>query len=467
MTTDAFTEIPAQQGPETPEAAAGRVEEMVLGACLMATPAADPVPVVAQILDAPRTWYRPHHETIWRAVLALHGRSKPTGLPMVEAELRRSGDLDRVGGFVQLSQIAQQACLSVEVEHYAEIVHGYARLRRYHEALVRGMQTARQADPAGVTGAIAAHQAELEHLAADETADDGLFGLFGDGLQEHLDSLESTIEAAAVTGLRDLDAKLKLRPGNIVLVAGRPAMGKSAATLGVALANASSGRATLVHSLEMGRSEVTNRVLSNRSRVALDHLMEGGPAVTEDDWTRMARRLPELETLPLFMDYTPRVTPALVRTRIKAVHRATGQVPLVIIDYVQLMYTDQRNSRQSAYERVSEVSRELKIIAEETGAVIICCAQLNRGSEHREGKRPAASDLRDSGQLEQDASAIILLHREDAYEPASPRAGESELILAKNRNGPTGTVTVAHQFHYSRLRDMTREGEGPGAYQGH
>lgn len=455
----ATLDIPGQASEETPEAATARVEAMVLGACFMATPAHDPVPAVAQILSDDGDWYRPHHETIWRAILALHARSKPTGVPMVEAELRRSDELAKVGGFVQLSQIAAQACLAVEVEHYAEIVHGYARLRRYQQALTRGMQTARRADPVGVTDAIAAHQAELEHLAADQSGDDGMFGHFSDGLQDHLDSLETTVEAAAVTGLTDLDQVLKMRPGNVVVVAGRPAMGKSAATLGIALANADSGRPTLVHSLEMGRSEVTNRVLSNRSRVALHHLMDGGDAITEDDWTRMARRLPELEALPLWMDYTPRVTPGLVRTRIKSLIRQTGRAPLVIIDYIQLMYTDQRNSRQTAYDRVSEVSREIKIIAEETGAVIICCAQLNRGSEHREGKIPQTSDLRDSGQLEQDASAIVLLHREDAYTPDSPRAGESDMILSKNRNGPTCTVTVAHQFHYSRLRDMSTDSD--------
>jgi replicative DNA helicase len=126
----------------------------------------------------------------------------------------------------------------------------------------------------------------------------------------------------------------------------------------------------------------------------------------------------------------------------------------VIIDYLQLMDTDQRGGRQSPYERVSEVSRELKMIAEETGAVIICCAQLNRGSEHRQDKLPTVSDLRDSGQIEQDASAVILLHREDAYEPASSRAGEVDLIVGKNRNGATRTVTVAHQLHYGRIRDM-------------
>ncbi|MFE7503663.1 DnaB helicase C-terminal domain-containing protein, partial [Streptomyces albidoflavus] len=278
-------------------------------------------------------------------------------------------------------------------------------------------------------------------------------------LQDHVDSLETTEEPAAITGFRDVDHVMKMLPGNVVLVAGRPAMGKSAVTLGIALANAAVGRPTLVHSLEMGRKEVTNRVLSNRSRVALHHLMDGGDALTDQDWTRIARRLPDLAALPLWMDYTPRITPGLVRTRIKSLIRQTGRAPLVIIDYIQLMYTDHRNPRQSAYERISEVSREIKIIAEETGAVIICCAQLNRGSEHRDGKIPQISDLRDSGQLEQDASAIVLLHREDAYDKESPRSGESDLIICKNRNGPTTTVTVAHQFHYSRLRDMTREND--------
>ncbi|MGY4973467.1 replicative DNA helicase [Streptomyces nigrescens] len=449
--------LPAQQSAEM-ASASKEAEAAVLGACLLATPAYDPVADTAQVMGD-GDWSHPPHETIWRAIVTLHGRSRPTGVPLVEAELRRTGDLDRVGGTDQLAHLATQACTAAEAGHYAEIVHGYARLRRYQQALVRGMQTARHSDPAGVADAIAAHQAELEHLAADRSGDDEMFGRFGDGLDDHLAGLETTVEAAAITGLSDLDAVLKLRPGNVVVVAGRPAMGKSAMTLGVALANAASGRPTLVHSLEMGREEVTNRVLAAKARVGLHHLMEGGSAVTDDDWTRIARRLPDLRELPLWMDYSPRITPGRVRSRITSLIRQTGRAPLVVIDYVQLMYTDQRSARQSTYERVSEVSRELKIIGEETGAVIFCCAQLNRGSEHREGKRPQVSDLRDSGQLEQDASGIILLHREDAYDPESSRAGESDLILGKNRNGPTCTITVAHQFHYSRLRDMAPEAE--------
>ncbi|QNP67957.1 replicative DNA helicase [Streptomyces genisteinicus] len=455
-TFEEIVDLPGSAG-QAQQRPGAEAEAAVLGACLMASPGGfDPIAAAAAVLgDQDRDFAEPHHGVIWQAVLALHARSRPTGVPMVEAELRSTGDLERVGGLVRLSQIAHQACSPGEAEHYAHLVHGYARQRRYEQTLVRGMQMARQADPSAVNGLIAAHQAELEHLAADQGPEQaGLFGKFHEGLQEHLDTLEHPVIASAITGLTDLDMVLKMRPGNMILVAARPAMGKSALTLGIALANAGSDRPTLVHSLEMGKAEVTNRVLSSQARVGLHHLTDGGPAITEDDWSRIARRLPDLDSLPLWMDYTARVTPHLVRTRIKHIVRTTGRVPLVVIDYIQLMETDQRNSRQTAYERVSEVSRELKIIAEETGAVIVCCAQLNRGSENREGKLPQTSDLRDSGQLEQDASAVILLHREDAYDKASPRAGESDLIVSKNRGGVCCTVTVAHQFHYSRLRDM-------------
>ncbi|MEV5177133.1 DnaB-like helicase C-terminal domain-containing protein [Streptomyces flaveolus] len=437
---------------ESPEA-----EACVLGACLLATPAYDVVADAGRVLGDGSA-LSPANEAVWRAITALHGRNQPTGLPMVEAELRRTGDLDRAGGIVRLSQLASAACGSGEVEHYADLVVGYAALRRYRASLVRAEQTARQIAPADVPDAIRAHQAELDYLSLGESEADAHYGRLGDDLHEHVKSLEESVEASAVTGLRDLDEVVKLRPGNVVVIAGRPAMGKSAVTLGIALANAASGRPTLVHSLEMGKAEVNNRVLASRAQIGLHRLMDGGPAIQDSDWTRMLKVLPDLKTLPLWMDYSARITPSRVRNRIKALIRETGRAPLVIIDYLQLMDTDQRGGRQTAYERVSEVSRELKIIAEDTGAVIICCAQLNRGSEHREGKRPMVSDLRDSGQIEQDASVIILLHREDAYDPYSAHAGEVELIVGKNRNGPTCTVTVAHQLHFGRIRDMGSEG---------
>ncbi|MGV9349477.1 replicative DNA helicase [Streptomyces spiralis] len=431
-------------------------EAAVLGACLLATPAYDPVADAARIL-ADGDWSAPANELVWATITRLHGASRPTGLPMVEAELRRTGDLERAGGVVRLSQLASGACGPGEVGYYADLVHGYAALRRFQAALTRAVQASQLTAPTDVLDAIRAHQAELDVLALGDGKTDAHYGRLGDELDEHLRTLETPIEAAAVTGLVDLDHVVKLRSGNVVVVAGRPGMGKSALTLGVALANAASGRPTLVHSMEMGKPEVLNRVLAARARVGLHHLMDGGPANDDGDWTRMVQVLPELSALPLWMDYAARLTLSRVRHRIKALTRETGHPPLVIIDYLQLMDTDQLNNRQSPYERVSEISRELKVIAEETSAVIICCAQLNRGSEHREGKRPAVSDLRDSGQIEQDASVIILLHREDYYEPASEHAGEVDLIVGKNRNGVTTTVTVAHQLHFARIRDMARE----------
>ncbi|MFD5589451.1 replicative DNA helicase [Streptomyces sp. NPDC127063] len=436
---------------ESPEA-----EACVMGACLMATPAHDAVADAARVLGDGEA-LSPANQLVWSAIVRLHGASRPTGLPMVEAELRRTGELERAGGPLRLSQLATAACGPDLVEHYAELVQGYLAVRRYTAALARAQQTARQVSPTDVPDAIRAHQAELDALAVGAAEADAHFGRLGDDLIDHLKSLEEPVQAAAVTGLVDLDMVVKMRPGNVIVVAGRPAMGKSALTLGVALANAHSGRPTLVHSMEMGKAEVLNRVMAARARVGLHRLMDGGPALEDDDWSRMMRALPDLSALPLWTDYASRVTPSRVRHRIKALTRETGQAPLVIIDYLQLMDTDQRNGRQTPYERVSEISRELKIIAEETGAVMICCAQLNRGSEHREGKRPQVSDLRDSGQLEQDASAIILLHREDAYEPESARAGEVDLIIGKNRNGPTTTVTVAHQLHFGRIRDMAKD----------
>ncbi|MBM7087161.1 replicative DNA helicase [Streptomyces sp. S12] len=431
-------------------------ERRALGACLLATPAYDPVADVARAVRE-GDWYEPAHGLVWSAVQRLHGHGRPTGVPAVEAELRSTGNLERVGGPAGLSQIASSACSSVEAGHYADLVHGYAQVRRYQAALVRGMQGARIADPLSVPETIAAHQAELEYLAADD--EDDSFGRFGDDLDAHLDSLAVSVPPSAITGFKDLDALMKLMPGQMTLVAARPAMGKSAFALGVATANARAGGPTLVHSLEMGRGEVSNRILSARARVAFHHLRDGADSLRQEDWDRMDRFVPELRGLPLWMDYSARVSPARIRSRIKTIVRETGRAPLVILDYLQLMQTDQRNSRQTPYERVTEISRELKILASDTGAVLIALAQLNRGPEQRQDKRPQVGDLRDSGALEQDADNIILLHRDDYYEPESERAGETDLIVAKHRNGPTGTVTVGHQFHYSRLRDMSGEEE--------
>lgn len=449
MTT--ATDIPAT------EAVSAEAEGAVLGACLLATPSYDPVADAAQAIEE-GDWHEPAHARVWSAVVRLHGAGRPTGVPAVEAELRRAGELEKAGGFVKLSQLVSQACSSVEVGHYAGLVHGYAVLRRYKATLRRGLQGADVADPHAVGDTIAVHQAEVEHLAAGAEGGDGVFVRLGDDIADHLQNrLTTDVTPDAVTGLRDLDELIKLQAGTMTVVAARPAMGKSAFALGIAVANASAGHPSLVHSLEMGRVEINNRVLAARSRVEFSHLRDGAKGLTEGDWERLNRHAPDLRELPLWIDYTARLSPARIRSRVKTLTRQAGRPPLVVVDYLGLMQTDQRSNRQSLYERVTEISRELKILADETGIVLIALAQLNRASEQRADKRPTASDLRDSGALEQDADNIILLHREDYYEPECLAAGETELIVAKHRAGATKTVKVAHQFHYSRLRDMAPE----------
>ncbi len=206
---------------------------------------------------------------------------------------------------------------------------------------------------------------------------------------------------------------------------------------------------TVVFSLEMGRNEITMRLLSAEARVPM-HVMRTGQ-MSDDDWARLARRMSEVADAPLFIDDSPNMSLMEIRAKCRRL-KQRHDLKLVIIDYLQLMSSSRRvESRQ---QEVAEMSRSLKLLAKELDVPVVALSQLNRGPEQRQDKKPMLSDLRESGSIEQDADVVILLHREDAYERESPRAGEADLIVAKHRNGPTATVTVAFQGHYSRFVDM-------------
>jgi replicative DNA helicase len=225
-------------------------------------------------------------------------------------------------------------------------------------------------------------------------------------------------------------------------------------TLALDLARAASvkhGLTAAFFSLEMSRNEITMRLLSAEARVAL-HAMRSG-TMNDDDWTRLARRMSEVSEAPLFIDDSPNMSMMEIRAKCRRL-KQQHDLRLVVIDYLQLMTSGKRvESRQV---EVSEFSRSLKLLAKELGVPVVALSQLNRGPEQRTDKKPMVSDLRESGSIEQDADVVILLHREDAYEKESPRAGEADLIVAKHRNGPTATVTVAFQGHYSRFVDMAQ-----------
>jgi replicative DNA helicase len=223
-------------------------------------------------------------------------------------------------------------------------------------------------------------------------------------------------------------------------------------TLGLDIARAASVKHAMpsaIFSLEMSKTEITMRLLSAEARVPLHHMRSG--TMTDDDWARLARRMGEVAEAPLYIDDSPNLTMMEIRSKARRL-RQRNDLQLIVIDYLQLMSGNKK--AESRQQEVSELSRSLKLLAKELEIPVIAMSQLNRGAEARTDKKPQISDLRESGSIEQDADVVILLHREDAYEKESPRAGEADFIVAKHRNGPTATITVAFQGHYSRFVDM-------------
>jgi replicative DNA helicase len=255
------------------------------------------------------------------------------------------------------------------------------------------------------------------------------------------------------TGFADLDSVTNgLHPGQMIVVAARPAIGKS--TLGLDLARSASihhGLTSAIFSLEMSRNEIAMRLLSAEASIALNHLRSG--TMSDGDWQKLARKMSAVSEAPLFIDDSPNMTMMEIRAKCRRL-KQRHDLRLVVIDYLQLMSSGKKvESRQ---QEVSEFSRSLKLLAKELEVPVVAISQLNRGAEQRTDKKPMMSDLRESGSIEQDADMVLLLHREDAYERESPRAGEADFILAKHRNGPTANITVAFQGHYSRFVDMAQ-----------
>jgi replicative DNA helicase len=255
------------------------------------------------------------------------------------------------------------------------------------------------------------------------------------------------------TGFQEMDSLTNgLHKGQLVLIAARPALGKSTLALDLARSAAIKHKLpTIVFSLEMGKGEIAMRLLSAETSIPLQKMRKG--QIEAKDWTTIASTRGRIESAPLYIDDSPNMTLVEIRAKCRRLKQRIG-LQLIVIDYLQLMTSGKRvESRQ---QEVSEFSRALKLLAKELQVPVVALSQLNRGPEQRADRKPQLSDLRESGSLEQDADLVILLHRESAYERDNPRAGEADLIVAKHRNGPTGTVVVGFQGHYSRFADMPK-----------
>ncbi|SFD21701.1 replicative DNA helicase [Streptomyces aidingensis] len=426
-------------------------EQSVLGGMLLSK---DAIADVVEVLK-PQDFYRPAHELIYSAVLDLYAKGEPADPITVAAELTKRGQLARAGGPGYLHTLVQTVPTAANAEYYAEIVHDRAVLRRLVQAGTRITQMGYAAD-GDVDDIVNAAQAELFQVTEQRTAEDYL------ALSEIMEGALDEIEAISTrsgemtgvpTGFTDLDALTNgLHPGQMVVIAARPAMGKSTLALDfVRAASIKYGLPSVIFSLEMGRNEIAMRLLSAEARVALHHMRSG--SMTDEDWNRVARQMAEINEAPLFIDDSPNLSMMEIRAKCRRLAQR-HHLKLVVVDYLQLMSTGGSRRPESRQQEVSEMSRNLKLLAKELEVPVIALSQLNRGPEQRTDKKPMVSDLRESGSIEQDADMVILLHREDAYEKESPRAGEADLIVAKHRNGPTATITVAFQGHYSRFVNM-------------
>jgi replicative DNA helicase len=426
-------------------------EQCVLGGMMLSK---DAISDVLEVIKA-HDYYRPAHQLVHETILDLYGRGEPADAVTVAAELTKRGDIGRMGGAPYLHTLIASVPTAANAGYYARIVRERAILRRLVEVGTRIVQLGYSGD-GDANELVDRAEAEVYGVTDRRVSEDYLpLSEIMPGALDEIEAIGSRggTLSGVPTGFADLDALTNgLHPGQMIVIAARPAMGKSA--LGLDICRAASirdGMTAVLFSLEMSRNEITMRLLSAEARVPLQAMRTG--QLGEDDWTRLARRMSEVVDAPLFIDDSPNMSMMEIRSKCRRL-KQRNDLRLVVIDYLQLMSSPKRvESRQ---QEVSELSRSLKLLAKELGVPVVALAQLNRGPEMRTDKRPLLADLRESGSIEQDADVVILLHREDAYERESPRAGEADLNVAKHRNGPTTTVTVAFQGHYSRFVDMAR-----------
>ncbi|MFC0582424.1 replicative DNA helicase [Micrococcoides hystricis] len=427
-------------------------EQSVLGGMLLSP---DAISAVVEVIRGD-DFYKPAHEMIYEAIVDLYGRGEPADAITVSDALTKRGELQRVGGAAYLHELIESVPTAANAQFYAEIVAERAVLRRMVSAGTKIVQLG-YAQDGEVEDLVNRAQSEIFAIAERNQAEDYV------ALSEIMEATVDEIEAAGSrgagvtgvpTGFYELDELTQgFHGGQMIVVAARPAMGKSTFALDVARSAAiKNNMATVIFSLEMGKSEIAMRLLSAEGTMYLQDLRKG--SIKDEQWGKIAATVGKLNDAPLFIDDSPNMSLMEIRAKCRRL-KQKHNLKLVVLDYLQLMSSGKRvESRQ---QEVSEFSRALKLLAKELDVPVVALSQLNRGSEQRPDKRPQVSDLRESGSIEQDADMVILLHREEVYNKETERAGEADIIIGKNRSGPTANIVVAFQGHYSRFSNMASE----------
>jgi replicative DNA helicase len=437
-------------------------EQAVLGGLMLDTQAWD------QVGDSVATedFYRPDHRLIFDSISDLVAESRPVDVVTVSERLASRGKLDDVGGLAYLSTLVRDTPTAANARAYAQIVR--------EKSLLRSLVSAGHAISSSVFNDEGASARDLVNEAERrvfEIAERGARRTDGaqwvrrmlPGLIEKIDEWHSNPDAmrGLATGFVDFDRRTGgLRGGDLVIVAGRPSMGKTTLAINmaenVALAPDVKG-SVLVFSMEMPSEQLMTRMLASWGGVPLHDIRSG--RVTDHDWARISSATSQLQEARIFIDESPGLTPTELRARARRVKREHG-LDLVVVDYLQLMQVT--GTKENRATEISEISRGLKALAKELDVPVIALSQLNRSVEQRENKRPVMSDLRESGAIEQDADMILFIYREEVYDKNSPRKGEADIDLAKHRNGETGHFILTFQGQFTRFQNFMSDAYAEG-----
>lgn len=426
-------------------------EECVIGACLMARTA------IATAVELVRSedFYKPALGEMFEIMLDLYARGEPVDMIILGEELRRRGQLEDFGGKPYLFTLVNSVPTPGSVGYYAEIVVENATLRRIID-VGQQMQDLGYNLPDDVPDAVNQVEGLVYGLAQRRISNDvaPLKDLLIQGVNriEEIQSRGTGITGVA-TGFHDLDdLTAGLQPSNLIIVAARPSMGKSALALAIAQhAAAVEHEPAIIFTLEMSKMELVQRLMCMDAKVDSNRMRRG--TLDDRDWPRLSMSLGRLAEAPIFIDDTPSINIMEMRAKCRRV-ASKGGLGLVIVDYLQLMAPTRRSDNR--VQEVSEISRALKILAKELDVPVVALSQLSRNVEYRADKRPLLADLRESGSIEQDADVVMFIYRDEVYNPESPQRGIAEIHISKHRSGPIGKVELTFLEHYTKFTNLAR-----------
>ena len=431
-------------------------EQAVLGSMLTDT---DAVIAAAEILK-PDDFYREDHREIFDAMMEIYGLGNHIDSITLNQQLKLRGTIEKVGGMQYIATLIDNVPTTSNVESYVKIVEEKSVLRQLIKTAQKILQMG-YAQTEEVDTII--EQTEKQVFDVLQNRNSKNYASIKEILITAFDNIESMYQnknkiSGISSGFVDLDEKISgLNPSDLIILAARPAMGKSAFVLNIASYVAKHKTPVMIFSLEMSKEQMVNRILSSESEV--DSMKLRNANLDSDDWLKLGSASGKLSEIPLYIDDTPGLSSSELRAKCRKAKLEKG-IGLVIVDYLQLM--ESKTKSPSRQQEVSEISRSLKILAKELKVPVIALSQLSRASESRTDHRPMLSDLRESGSIEQDADIVMFIHREDYYDPETERKNVAEIILAKNRSGSTGTVELAWLGQYTKFANLYKGPEDKG-----